>query len=177
MTLPSLFLAAVALLAPPAGGSPPVQAPALDDAQIAHIAVTANQLDVTAAEQAVGKSSNPDVLSFAHTMIRDHTGVIQQATALATRLGVTPEDNETSRNLAAAAKATREKLSRLSGTAFDKAYMDNEVTYHKTVIEAVETTLVPNTHNAELKQLLQSVLPALKAHLQQATKVAGGLKG
>lgn len=151
------------------------QSPTLNDAQIAHIAVTANQLDVMAARQALEKSTNAQVRSFAETMIRDHEGVIQKATALAGRLGVTPEDNETSHGLAASAKATRERLAGLSGAAFDEAFMANEVAYHEAVIEAVEGTLVPNTQNVELKQLLESVLPALRAHLAHAKRVAAEL--
>ncbi len=139
--------------------------------------MTANQLDVTAARQALGKSENAQVRGFAETMIRDHESVIEKAAALAKRLGVTPEDNETSRNLTASASATREKLSGLSADAFDRAYMDNEIAYHRGVIDAVESTLIPNTTNTELKQLLRSVVPALKAHLEHAERVAAELKG
>ena len=176
MTLPHLSLATALILIPAAHPSAPAPA-ALNDAQIAHIAVTANQLDVAAARQALDKSKNPAVRAFAETMVRDHEGVIKQAVALAKRLGVTPEDNDTSRSLTTSADATRERLSHLSGAAFDKAYMDNEVAYHQAVIDAVENTLIPNTQNAELKKLLESVVPALKAHLQQARTVVSGLKG
>lgn len=176
--MPTAFLplAAAALLAL-TGVTPGPGARALDDAQIAHIAVTANQLDVAAAQQALEKSTDPVVRAFAETMIRDHQGVIQKATALATELHVTPMDNETSRALTSSAEATRARLAGLDGAAFDRAYMDNEVTYHQAVIQAVEETLVPNTRNAELRQLLQAVLPALKAHLAQAQHLAAALSG
>jgi putative membrane protein len=147
----------------------------LNDAQIAHIAVTANQLDITAARQALERSTNPEVRRFAETMIRDHEGVIAKAVELAGRLGVTPQDNETSRALASDAASTRTNLAKLSGSSFDKAYMDNEVAYHGAVISAIEDVLVPNTQNAELKQLLQAVLPALRAHQQHAQQLAAAL--
>ncbi len=143
----------------------------LDDASIAHIAVTANQLDITGAKQALAKTSNPEIRSFAETMVRDHEGVIAQAAALAGRLGVTPTDNDVSRGLASQAQSVRERLAGLTGAAFDRAYMENEVAYHEAVISAVEETLVPNTSNAELKTLLQNVVPALRAHLEHARRV------
>lgn len=173
----SLSIAAAALVAVPAHGPAGQTGQALNDAQIAHIAVTANQIDVTAARQALRRSDNAQVRGFAETMIRDHEGVIEKAAALAKKLGVTPEDNDTSQGLTASAHATLERLSGLSGAAFDRAYMDNEVAYHRAVINAVENTLIPNTENAELKQLLQSVVPALKAHLDHAEHVASALKG
>ncbi len=155
--------------------APSVSAQELDDAAIAHIAVTANQLDITGAEQALEKSSNQDVRAFAETMIRDHKGVIEQAAALAARLGVTPADNDVSRSLAAQAEDVRIRLASLRGAAFDRAYMDNEVSYHEAVIAAVNDTLVPNTSNGELRQLLEAVVPALEAHLAHARRVSAEL--
>lgn len=157
--------------------APPSPAQELDDAAIAHIAVTANQLDITGAEQALEKSMNDEVRLFAQTMIRDHRGVIEQAAALAERLGVTPADNETSQALAAQAADTRNDLAALQGASFDRAYMANEVAYHEAVIAAVEDTLVPNTSNAELKALLESVVPALRAHLEHAQRLSAALDG
>lgn len=147
------------------------QSQAPTDPQIAHIAVTANQLDITAAEQALAKSENEEVRAFAETMIRDHRAVIGQASALAERLGVTPLDNETSRSLTESAAAARERLADLDGEAFDLAYMENEVAYHDAVISAVEDTLIPNTSNQELEELLQAVVPALEAHRDHAARL------
>lgn len=149
----------------------------LDDAAIAHIAVTANQLDITGAEQALARSSNDDVRAFARTMVRDHEGVIEQAVALAGRLGVTPRENDTSNALSEQAAGVRSALAGLHGDAFDRAYMENEVAYHEAVIAAVEDTLVPNTSNADLKRLLQGVVPALRAHLEHARQLNAGLTG
>jgi len=64
--------------------------------------------------------------------------------------------------------STKASLKSKSGDAFNKAYIDNEVAYHKAVISTVESVLIPQSQNAELKQLLQNVLPTLKAHLAHA---------
>jgi putative membrane protein len=148
----------------------------LTDAEIASIAVAANQIDINAAQLAESKSKNSDVLNFAKTMIADHQSVINQATALVKKLNVTPKDNAVSRQLQANAKKTMSSLKEKTGASFDKAYVKNEVAYHKAVISTVENTLIPQAQNAELKSLLETVLPVLKTHLQHAEMVEKNLK-
>jgi putative membrane protein len=143
----------------------------LTDPEIASIAVTANQVDIDYAKIAESKSKNADVIKFAQTMAKDHQSVIDQAVALVTKLGVTPKDNATSKSLKAAEAKTVKLLKSKSGKAFDKTYINNEVAYHKEVIKEVESALIPDAQNAELKSLLQNVLPVLKAHLSHAEMV------
>ncbi|HZP75392.1 MAG TPA: DUF4142 domain-containing protein [Pseudolabrys sp.] len=148
----------------------------LTDPQIAHIAYTAGQIDIAAAKQALKKSKNKDVRAFAKDMERDHTAVNKQALALVTKLKVKPEDNATSQALTKQADAKRAELAKLSGAAFDKAYVDNEVAYHKTVDGALETQLIPSASNGELKSLLQTGLKIFQGHEQHAQHVASELK-
>lgn len=170
----ALLLAGVLMFAPLASLGAPVMAQNAGptDPQIAHIAYTAGQLDIDAAKQALQKSTNPQVRAFAETMERDHTAVNEQAIALVTRLHVTPEANPTSTSLSDAAAATRQRLAGLSGAAFDKAYVDNEVAYHRTVNEALRTTLIPDADNAELKSLLQTGLELFQQHQAHAEHLA-----
>jgi putative membrane protein len=142
------------------------------DPQIAHIAYTAGLIDIEAGKQALDKSQNNDVRAFAQQMIGDHTAVNDQALALVKKLNVTPEDNATSKSLAESADAERKKLAGLSGAAFDKAYVDNEVAYHKAVDNAVSKTLIPSAQNAELKTLLENGLKLFEAHLAHAEQLA-----
>ncbi|MBO9683251.1 MAG: DUF4142 domain-containing protein [Flavisolibacter sp.] len=142
--------------------------PKLSDPEVAFVAVTANQIDIDFAGVAKQKSKDAGVIEFANTMERDHKAVIAQAVALAKKLGVTPQDNAVSKGMVADAEKTKKSLRAKSGKAFNKAYIDNEVAYHKAVIAAVETVLIPETDNSELKELLQNVVPALKAHLMHA---------
>ena len=146
------------------------------DPQIAHIAYTAGQLDIEAAKQALKKSKNKEVRAFATDMVRGHTAVNEQALALDKKLKVTPEDNDTSRALTKQADAKRAELAKLKGNAFDKAYVDNEVTYHKTVNGALQSTLIPSANNAELKSLLETGLKIFQGHEQHAEHVASELK-
>ena len=145
--------------------------PKLSDAEVASVAVVANQIDINYGEIAKERSKNADILKFAETMISDHKAVIAQAAALVKKLGVTPKDNAISKKLLADAEKTKKTLRSKSGKAFDKAYIDNEVAYHKAVIAAVEGLLIPETDNKELKTLLENVVPALKTHLEHAIMV------
>jgi putative membrane protein len=146
------------------------------DPQIAHIAYTAGQLDIAAANQALSKSKNKEVLAFAQDMVRDHEAVNKQALSLVKKLNVTPQDNDTSRSLSKGAAEKLAELAKLSGAAYDKAYIANEVAYHKTVNGALESLLIPSASNAELKSLLQTGLKIFQGHQQHAEHVAATLK-
>ena len=147
-----------------------------NDAQIAMIAVVANGVDVDAGKLAAEKSSNKEVKAFAETMVRDHTAVNVKATALAKKLGVTPEASATSKSLKADGDKMLAKLKAMSGAEFDKAYVDNEVAYHEAVIGVVTNTLIPNTKNTELKSLLESAGPIFTSHLEHAKQLQQSLK-
>ncbi|TAM60856.1 MAG: DUF4142 domain-containing protein [Rhodanobacter sp.] len=151
-------------------------APALNDAQIAHIAYTAGEIDIAAAKQALKKSRNKDVRAFAEEMARDHAAVNAQALALVRKLGVTPENNPTSESLSKGAADELKKLAALKGSAFDKAYVDNEVAYHRTVNNALSGTLIPSAQNAELKSLLETGLKLFQSHQMHAEHLAQSLK-
>ncbi|HEY2558447.1 MAG TPA: DUF4142 domain-containing protein [Caldimonas sp.] len=154
-------------------GSALAQAP--NDAQIAAVVVTANQVDIDAGMLAESKGSNAEVKAFGKQMVTDHSGVNKQAVALVTKLKVTPEDNPTSQSLKAGGEANVKNLRTLSGAAFDKAYVDHEVAYHQAVLDAIDKTLIPSAQNAELKSLLVAVRPAFVAHLEHAKHLQGSL--
>lgn len=156
------------------------QAPKKDagpsDAQIASIVVTANTVDIDAGKLAKSKAKNAEVKKFAAQMVTDHTSVNKSAVDLATKLKVTPEDNDTSRSLKKGGDDNLAKLKTLKGNAFDKAYVDHEVAYHQAVLDALDKTLIPSAQNAELKALLVKVRPAFVAHLEHAQHIQSTLK-
>ena len=172
MTRTLLFTVAAGALAV----AVPVQAAGPTDPQIAHIAYTAGNLDVEAGKQALKISHNAEVRGFAEEMVRDHSAVNDKALALVKKLHVTPEANDTSAALTKAAAAEHDKLAKLKGAAFDRAYLANEVAYHKTVNGALKSTLIPSAHNAELKSLLETGLTLFKEHEAHAEHVAAELK-
>ena len=146
------------------------------DPQIAHIAYTAGVIDIKAAEQALAVSKNDAVRAFATSMVTDHKTVNDLALALVAKLGVTPEDNDTSKSLVAQSETKSAELAKLSGADFDKAYVANEVAYHKAVNAAVANLLIPSASNAELKSLLETGLKLFQGHQMHAEHVAESLK-
>ena len=145
------------------------------DAQIAAIVVTANQVDIDAGELAEANAHVLNVKNFAQLMIKDHTGVNKAAIDLVQKLHVTPESNSTSESLRKGGGENLAALKKLSGPAFDKAYIDHEVIYHQAVIDAMDNTLIPSAQNAELKALLVKVRPAFVAHLDHAKQLQADL--
>jgi putative membrane protein len=169
----SLFITALGF----AGTSAMAQSAATPtDPQIAHIAYTAGQIDIAAADLALNKTHNKAVKAFAEKMVRDHTAVNKKALALVDKLKVKPTDNDSSRSLTAAAVEKRQELLKLSGAAFDKAYAENEVAYHVTVNGVLETTLIPATQNGELKSLLETGLKLFTEHQKHAEQLVSQLK-
>lgn len=166
------IIAASLLLA--ASNAALAQAPS--DAQIAGIVVTANTVDINAGKLAQKMSKNKEIKAFAKQMVTDHSGVNKQATALVTKLHVTPANSDTSKSLKAGGDANIATLKALKGAAFDKAYVDNEVGYHQAVIDALDKTLIPSAQNAELKDTLVKVRPAFVAHLEHAKHIQASIK-
>jgi putative membrane protein len=154
----------------------PAAAQTPSDAEIAHIAYTAGNLDIAAAKLALTKTQNVKVREFAATMVRDHEAVNVKALEVVKALDVTPKDNSTSKALSEAANATLERLNGLSGAAFDAAYVDNEVAFHRTVNGALKETLIPSASNAQLKSLLETGLTLFREHQTHAEHLAAALK-
>ena len=140
----------------------------IGDAEIAAIVVAANGIDVRFGELAREHAVNPRVQQFAEAMITAHTAVNENAGALVQRLGVTPVESDVSRSLEAAAAETMETLRSKSGRGFDRAYIANEVAYHRQVLGALDDLLIPSAHSAELRETLVNVRPAFEAHLRHA---------
>jgi len=167
----SILALALALTVAPAA----LRAADVNDAQIASIVVTANQVDIDAGKLAAATTTNAEVKKFADLMVADHTAVNKSAVDLVTKLGVKPEDNATSQSLQKDGNLNITHLHSLHGAAFDKAYVDREVAYHQQVLDAVDKVLIPGAKNEELKALLVKVRPAFVAHLEHARTLQGSL--
>ena len=143
----------------------------LNDLEMAHAAVTASNIDIAYAHLALALSSDPAVRDFAETMIRDHSAVNSQIFALAKKLNVQAQDNAFSRQLHTDAARTTGELSHLSGTAFDQAYLRNELAYHKAVNGIVANTFIPAIKNAEVKAAFQGALVVFRGHEQHVQQL------
>lgn len=166
------IIAALCAAAPALAGA----AEAPSDAQIAHIAYTAGNLDVAAAKLALAKSKSATVREFAGTMVRDHEAVNIKALELVKELKMTPQDNPTSQSLNRAAADTLKRFEALDSAAFDKAYVENEVAFHRTVNGALESVLIPSAKNHQLKSLLQTGLSLFREHQAHAEHLSATVK-
>ena len=150
--------------------------PALDDATIVAIFDAANTADIETGTLAVERGGSKQVRDFGAMLARDHKQVRQQGRDLAKKLGVTPtppKDDQSARDHAAAMG----RLRALRGAAFDQAFLQHEAAFHKAVIEAVQSTLLPAIENPELRELVVKVAPAFEAHMLAAQNLEKQLAG
>lgn len=148
----------------------------LNDLEIAHVAYTADNIDIRYAHLALALSKNPAIHEFANTMIRDHEAVNQQALALLKKLGAQPQDNFLSQSLQQGADKLIGEMSRLQDRAFDRRYADNELAYHRAVNDLVGNAFIPNIENAEVKALFQAGHKIFSAHEKHAADMVDQLK-
>ena len=147
----------------------------LNDLQIAHVAYTADNIDIQYAHLALAISTNPDIHNFANTMIRDHTAVNAQALALLKKLGADPQDNFLSQSLQEGSVKIINELSQLRGAAFDRRYAENELAYHKAVNNLMATAFIPNIENGEVKDLFKAGYKIFVIHEGHAEMMVASL--
>jgi putative membrane protein len=152
------------------------QALELDDATIVAIFDAANTADIETGQLAAKRGSSKEVREFGAMLARDHEMVRQKGRDLASKLGVTPTPPADD----ASAKAHAEAMAMLrtkKGADFDRAFLQHEAAFHKAVIDAVTSTLLPAIDNAELKDLVVKVAPAFQAHMIAAQDLEKKLAG
>lgn len=166
MLIPTLMLVAAG----------PLHAQAdLNDLEMAHVAVTASNIDIAYAHLALAISENDAIRAFAQTMIRDHEAVNAQVVALAKRLGVQAQDNDLSRQLQADARRITDEMSGLRGAEFDRYYATNELRYHQLVNGVIADAFIPNAKNAEVKKAFAAALPIFRGHEAHAEQLVSRL--
>lgn len=147
----------------------------LTDPEIAHVAYTADLIDIRYAHLALALSQDSQVRAFAETMIRDHTAINDRALALLERLEIQPQDNFLSQRLVKQSDALVTEMRQLNGREFDRRYAANELGYHRAVNGLVEKTFIPNLRHPEVKALFQDALVIFKTHEQHAQHMVNAL--
>jgi putative membrane protein len=147
----------------------------LNDLEIAHVAYTADNIDIRYAHLALALSDNQAVREFAETMIRDHTAVNEQALSLLVELDAQPQDNFLSQALLANADLIIDEWSGLRGADFARAYAENELAYHQAVNDLVGNTFIPNIENPQVMALFEAGLNIFQAHEGHAAMLVAGL--
>lgn len=139
----------------------------LDDATIVAIFDAANTADIETGNLAAERGHSQEVRDFGEMLVHDHTMVRQQGRDLAARLDVTPTPPADDAGARAHAEAMA-MLESKQGADFDRAFLEHEVKFHRDVIDAVQSTLLPAIENAELEALVVKVAPAFNAHMLAA---------
>ncbi len=169
MKFVATFLGAAGFALTFASGAVAADDPAkLNDLELAHVAYTADNVDISYAHLALAISKNAAVREFAETMIRDHNAVNEQALALLEKLGASPQDNFLSQFIDSRGQGLIDDMSRLRGEAFDRKYAANELAYHQEVNNLMTTAFIPNIENPEVKALFKAGLEIFKAHERHA---------
>jgi putative membrane protein len=170
------LVAAGLLAVAPASADAQAAKKGLDDPTIVAIFDAANTVDIETGQLAAERGSTKEVRDFGAMLVRDHKQVRQQGRDLAKKLGVTPTppaDDQAARDH----KAAMARLSALKGTAFDRAFLAHEVAFHKAVIDAVNTTLLPAIQNGEVRTLVTTVAPAFQAHMMASQAMLDRMDG
>ena len=144
--------------------------PGLDDPTVVAIFDAANTADIETGGLAAERGTTKEVRDFGAMLVRDHTQVRQRGRDLARRLGVTPTPPSDDQSARAHSEAMAH-LRSLHGAEFDRAFLQHEAAFHRDVISAVQTTLLPAIRDSELKALVEQVAPAFRAHMLIAEKL------
>jgi len=136
------------------------------DQQFVHEAAIGGMAEVELGKLATDKASSADVKQFGQRMVDDHGKANDELKSLASQKNWTLPTE-----LDAKHKATRDRLSKLSGAEFDRAYMKEMVADHnKDVREFAEHA--KTAKDADLKAWVQKTLPVLKEHQSMAKDVS-----
>ena len=145
------------------------------DSSIAAVMRAATMGEIVQSRLALKRASNPAVLAFAQRMIKHHTDLINEQSALLATLGAAPLANPTSRMLAATNARQLVTLLPLSGPEFDLAYMNAQIVDHRTVLKIVDTQLLPTARDPNVRDLLLRVRPVIAEHLAEAVAIQATL--
>jgi putative membrane protein len=165
------MLLAVLLLA----GCATTQQQKLTDSDIAMIMRVSNLAEVREGELARTKAADIAVRDFAIMMVTEHTAQNNKAESELARFDIASSDTDSSRQLDAESGATVERLRALSGAAFDRAYMDRQVSAHQSLISMIDLKLMPHARKKALKDQLTDLRKLADKHLTRAREIQGSL--
>jgi putative membrane protein len=142
------------------------------DAKIAAVASTSNMSEILPSQLALRKAQSPQVRQYAQRMIADHQRLEQQMQQMLKAKGVTPEHNGYSYQLEQNLQPMMRELQAASGAEFDKLYMTHQVGSHMSTLHALDTSLIPNARDPQMKAMLQQqARPAVAAHFAEGRRI------
>jgi putative membrane protein len=148
-------------------GQTPLQQ--LSDAQITSVLMVANNAEIRQGKSAQKTAKAKEVVDFAKQMVTDHSKSLEEVQQLNSRMKIKEQSSALRDQMETAAKSSDTRLKGKKGADFEKAYIDEQITMHQTVLDTIDTQLVPNAK--ELKTLLTKTRSTVAAHLDHAQKL------
>jgi putative membrane protein len=165
VTLCIAMIGAVGLVLPVAAQRSPS-----DAHSILEKAAEGQQIEISLGQLAAQRAVNARVKDFSRQMVEDHKKGSQQVEQLAMKDGV-----KLSPGVSEEHKQKVNKLSQLSGHAFDRAYMDYIIEDHESTVDEFQR-LVKTVQDEGVKQWIASTLPTLQTHRERAREVKYSLQ-
>jgi putative membrane protein len=163
-TTPPATTAPPATTSPPATTAPPATGESSADQRFIREAAQANLAAIRLGDVAVRNGSTAEIRKLGQTIMEDHRKLNQRILPIATRLHVTMPTEETPEQ-----RATYNRLSVMTGVAFDDAWLDDLKTAHQQIVSLFQDA-AQNTVDPQLKTFAQSSVPSLKAHQQMVNR-------
>jgi putative membrane protein len=126
--------------------------------------------EVELGKLAASRSSNNAVKEFGQRMVDDHSKANDELSRIAASKGVTLPTS-----LSAKDQATKDRLSKLNGEAFDRAYMNDMVKDHHADVAEFQKE-ANSGQDPDVKAFAGTTLPTLQEHLHMAEAAQNGLK-
>lgn len=145
----------------------------MTDANISSQIGTINGAEIQAAEMATRRARSADVKRFAREMIQDHRAMQKMVDSIATAKNLTPEPMANADSLQSATKAEQDRLSQLTGAAFDSAYANSQVMAHQQALDFLNRASNA-TQDSDLRTVIQQAIPKVQAHLDRARTLVSG---
>lgn len=158
-----------------AAGAANVKVIALNDAQIASVALAANEGEVEQNTVAITRARSADVRSFAQDMVDMHSAARQREMTLAASTKITPADNQITQTLQAMSQGIVANLQASDEGEFDAMFMNGQVDVHTQVLALINDTLLPQVESAPLRDELTSMKSTVTEHLERARQLAASV--
>ena len=123
------------------------------------------------------KTKDPRVKAFAERVVADHKARMQKDEQLMSGLGIKPRGNVVSDQIKAAADQQTARLESMSGTDFDRAYLEEQINYYRAALDTFDKDLLPNARDPQIKADLTEARGRADSHLKEAQDLRLSLTG
>lgn len=147
------------------------------DAEIAHVARTANTGEVDQAQIALPRLQTEEARAYAEQMVTEHTASNEELADLVNELGLDLQDNEVSEDLRERTEDVLSDLREAEASEVDAVYIQSQVISHRRVLETIDEDLLPEVESPELRSFLESMRATVASHLEEAQQLEGTLPG